>query len=97
MHLGVLLRSSVCVLQRQAEALGLGLRQGNTKWGRKKRKDGKLQHPQQAGVAYMIISLLSLIMHSLGCGNRFFIVFQPSDVPERDLVKKVSLTYMQSL
>lgn len=37
-------------------------------------------------------------MHSLGCGNLFFIVFQPSDVPERDLVKKkVSLTYMQSL
>lgn len=37
-------------------------------------------------------------MHSLGCSNCFFIVFQPSDVPERDLVKKkVSLTYMQSL
>ena len=37
MHLGVLLRSSV--LKRQPEALGLGQRQENTKWGRIKRKD----------------------------------------------------------
>lgn len=42
MHLGVLLRSSVCVLKRQAEALGLGLRQGNTKWGRRKMENSSV-------------------------------------------------------
>lgn len=73
MHLGVLLRSSV--LKRQPGS-GTGAETGEYKMGKEKEERWRIPGPQQAGAAYMII-LLSLNMHSLGCGNHSCIFSNP--------------------